>query len=59
MIRDEGVVKSSKNKVPQKITFRDQISLVDADPNPYNLPEDLNDPLTCSDECFNSADPVL
>jgi hypothetical protein len=34
IIRDEGVVKSSKNKVPQKITFRDQISLVDADPDP-------------------------
>ena len=33
VIREPNEQKSKKNKVPQKITFRDQISLVDADPD--------------------------
>ena len=64
IIRDEGIVKSKKNKVPQKITFRDQISLVDSDPDPekqvlsevvfiesykkYNQGRDYNDEGCCT-----------
>ena len=34
VIRPEGQPKNKNNPVPQKITYRDQISLKDADPNP-------------------------
>lgn len=34
IIREPGIEKSRKNKVPQKITFRDQISVVGTDPDP-------------------------